>query len=471
MIAAAVAAPAVAVSSSYASSEAEPARSVAWVTCPTDSAVPVAGRRCGQVRVPLDWSAPHGRMITLSLHVDPATGAGARIGALFVNPGGPGASATVLVDRAIERFPAELRERFDIVGLDPRGVGESSPLPCDGSLQPTAADLDPHSPAAFTALIAKNRAFAASCGPLLSHVDTVSTARDLEAVRRALREPSLNWLGFSYGTSIGNTYASLFPHRIRVIAGDGVLDHSLPDTQMIQDEATTAEDGFNRFLTWCAATSSCALHGRDAGRAYDDLVARASRNPIPALSAGHAVTGAEIRVGTQVLLLSPALDWPDLAQAIVAAENGDAHTFAAEAETSPAQQVIECQDFATTATSYAAVAKARAAAVRVSPHLGGLIQSWTGFTGCAGWPVAPANPQHPLRVTGNPPMLYVNSRHDPATSYLWATHVQASVPRSALLTYEGDGHTSYLVSSCVSAAVDAYLLTATLPATRSCPAV
>lgn len=94
--------------------------------------------------------------------------------------------------------------------------------------------------------------------------------------------------------------------------------------------------------------------------------------------------------------------------------------------------------------------EARAAAVRVSPHLGGLVQSWTGLTGCAGWPIAPTNPQHPLRVRGNPPILFVNSRHDPATSYVWAAHVASVVPRSALLTYAGDGHASYLTSTRVS---------------------
>lgn len=125
------------------------------------------------------------------------------------------------------------------------------------------------------------------------------------------------------------------------------------------------------------------------------------------------------------------------------------------------------------ATTYGAVREARAAAVRVSPHLGGLVQSWTGLTGCAGWPIAPTNPQHPLCVRGNPPILFVNSRHDPATSYVWAAHVASVVPRSALLTYTGDGHTSYLTSTCVSDTVNRYLVTTKLPApgSRTCPAV
>jgi pimeloyl-ACP methyl ester carboxylesterase len=455
----------------------QPAPAVTWMTCATDSAVPVAGRRCGQVRVPLDWAAPAGTAITLSLHVDPATDPAGRVGALFINPGGPGGSATGLVDRAVQLFPAELRRRFDIIGLDPRGVGESTPLSCDPALQPTADDLDPHGPAAFTALVAHNRAFADSCrqrsGALLSHLDTVSVARDLEAVRKAIGEPSLNWLGFSYGTAIGNTYATLFPRHIRALASDGVLEHSLPSRQMLLDEARTAEDGFDRFVDWCAGSAACALHGRDAGGAYDALVARATATPIAAPKAGKPVTGTQIRLGTQALLLTPAQSWPALAQAIVAAENGDADTFASTSVIDPVQQAVECLDYRTPATSYAAVREARAAAVRVSPHLGGLVQSWTGLTGCAGWPITPTNPQHPLRVRGNPPILFVNSRHDPATSYVWATHVASVVPRSALLTYAGDGHTSYLTSTCVSDTVNRYLFTTKLPApgSRTCPAV
>jgi hypothetical protein len=258
------------------------------------------------------------------------------------------------------------------------------------------------------------------------------------------------------------------------VAGDGVLEHSKSSRQMLLDEARTAEDGFNRFVAWCADTTTCALHGRDAGHAYDALVARANTTPIATSIKGVTVTGTQIRVGTQTMLLAAMHDWgpgwTNLAQAIKHAEDGDAGTFITTSKIEPVQQAITCLDYATTATSYTAVREQRAAAARVSPHLGGLVQSWTGMMGCAGWPITPTNPQHPLRVRGNPPMLFVNSLHDPATSYTWARHVQSVVPHSALLTYQGDGHTSYWGSNCTSATVDSYLITATLPTIRNCPA-
>ena len=419
--------------------------------------------------MPLDWSHPNGATISLSIHRLPALDPQHRIGALLINPGGPGGSATRLVDNFSGLYSAELKQRFDLVGVDPRGIGLSTPISCDYSLQPTVDDLYPRSQAEFDQMLAKNRAFGQSCldrtGPLLAHVDTVSVARDLEAVRIALGESKLNWFGLSYGTSIGDTYAELFPGHFRVLAEDGVLDHSRPTLQMVYDESKTVEDSFNRFVGWCAAQTSCPLHGQDVGQLFDDLAAQADTTPIPAPAVNGTATGRDIRSAVQGLSINPQAEWPTLAEAIVEARNGDASIFAevAAGAFAPGQVAVECMDFATNATTFDRVAAAELLVRLVSPHLRGADQSWTVLTGCVGWPLPPTNPQHPLHIQPQSEILYVNALHDPSTSYVWALNVAAHTPNSVLLTRDGDGHTSYFYSPCAAGFIDRYLIDLTVP--------
>ena len=178
-----------------------------------------------------------------------------------------------------------------MIGLDPRGVGASTPVRCDPAIWNERVSRFPRSQAEFDALVAHNQALGESClrltRPPLGHVDTVSVARDMESVRARRRGTACSsYLGLSYGTEVGQTYAALFPRRIRAMALDGALDHSLAPVAMLVDEAAADERALGRFARWCAATPSCALHGQDVEALYDDLVRRAG---------GDAVAGAEVR--------------------------------------------------------------------------------------------------------------------------------------------------------------------------------
>ena len=471
---------------------------------PIAAATPPAGAaglppdlECAELAVPLDYADPDGARIVLGLNRLRATDPHHRVGSLVFNPGGPGGSGVLLVlgeAFGVPLFSPALRERFDLIGLDPRGVGASTPIRCDPAIYNQTVSLFPRDEAEFQQLVAHNRALGESClrmsGPLLAHVDTVSAARDIEAVRQALGEGKLNYYGLSYGSMLGAQYAELYPNQIRVMALDGALDHSLSETTMLADEATAYEQGFNRFVAWCAADAGCALHGQDVAALFDRLVAQAERTPLPAPAcvAGTApapcrplVTGDDIRINAQNILLfkEPRPDlglpgWNGLAQALARAAAGDASALSTQSASGPedplyAGLAISCLDFPAESGNERDMAAKELLGRVLAPHLRGASQTWTVQLGCLGWPAPLANPPHTATVRGAPPILLVNATHDPSTAYVWAHGLMTQIPGSVLLTRDGDSHTSFFLPdpSRTRAAIDTYLLTGATPSPNS----
>src|SRR4051794_952802 len=266
--------------------------------------------QCGELAVPLDYARPRGATTTLGFARLPAQDRARRVGSLIINPGGPGGAGSSFV--AIEAagrhlwHPA-LHRRFDLIGMDPRGTGTSAPIQCDPGAWNQIASLFPRTAAEFAQLQGQVRAVGESClrmtGALLGHMDTLSAARDMEALRRALGEGKLNFLGLSYGAELGTLYAERYPKRIWAMALDAVLDHSISTDRIFSNAAVAYEDTFNRFAAWCRRTTSCPLHGRDVRAFFDRLVRRADRQPIPSPGcAGEScrptVTGSEIRLNS-----------------------------------------------------------------------------------------------------------------------------------------------------------------------------
>ncbi|MFT4038969.1 MAG: alpha/beta hydrolase [Thermomicrobiales bacterium] len=460
----------------------------AWGPC--EGAPPEAALECASIAVPLDYAEPDGAQISIGLNRLPAREPEQRIGSLIVNPGGPGGVATSLIAAEamdIPLFDAELRDRFDIVGMDPRGVGTSTPVQCDPEIWNRPVSHFPQDEAGFAALQAHTEAAWQSClaltGPLLQHLDTVSAARDMEQVRLALGGEPLNYLGLSYGTQLGATYAELFPGAIRVMALDGALDHGQRGLAMLNDESRAYETELVRFAAWCDAEPACALHGQNVLAAFDELVATADRAPIPAAQCAQSgacratVMGEDIRVNAQnLLLIKPPLPdlgsagWNDLAQAIIAAQHGDASAFSprlADGLTSELypELAIACADWQTDITTWDDLAAYELFGATISPHTQGASQTWGILTGCMNWPVPVANPQGVWNVQGAPPILIVNATHDPSTSYLWAQLMREQIAGSVLLTRAGDGHTSTFLpeGSATRAAITHYLLTGETP--------
>lgn len=451
-----------------------------WTRC---SAQLPAELECAQMQVPLDYAAPDGPTITLGMSRMKATAPDKRIGSLVINPGGPGDSAyNILTAQAMANFPftARVREYFDIVGFDPRGVGLSTPVQCDPELWNEGGSLFPKDQAAYDALVAQNQAFGASCleltGPVLAHLDTVSVVRDLDALRAALGDEKLNYFGLSYGTMIGAQYAELFPGNIRVMALDGALDHSQSENTFHFVEVKAYEQVLERFADWCSATEGCALYGKDVLKEFDALIKQADESPIPApdcVASGACrptVTGDDIRTSVQGNLLGVQL-WPKLGENLAKAIDGDASAFAFELKTAPthldfSETAIQCLDWTAATNATFAGLQARQLFDRATaPHTQGATQSWRAQTRCLGWPVPATNPPRRLVVEGAPPILIVNATFDPSTSMQWALEMVSQLPSAVLLIREGYGHTTYASpgESQVRDAIDEYLITGNTP--------
>jgi pimeloyl-ACP methyl ester carboxylesterase len=465
------------------------ASSLRWHSC--GKGTPAAAQ-CAEMRVPVDYARPRGEKITLGLARVRATDPDERIGSLLFNPGGPGGEAAIPVLAAaggVPVFTPEARRRFDIIGLDPRGVGRSTRIQCDPAIWNEAVTLLPKTEAEYSALVDHNRRLGRSCaertGRLINFLDANSQARDIEEVRKALGDGKVNYLGISYGSFLGTTYASMFPDRIRTMAIDGILDHSLSETTMLTNEAITFESTLNRFIAWCDATTSCALHGRDAGAVVDKLLADADARPLPApacVTSGACrtqVTGEDIRLNLQPKLFfkDPIPDlgfpgWPGTAEDLARASDGDASAFSQPlAKTSDdgvfAGTIIACMEFPAESRTFTELQSKMLLGRTITPRVLGLSQTWTLVAGCIGWPVPASNPPKRLAVRDAPPILLVNSTHDPSDNYIWAHGVLAQLPSNAvLLTRDGDGHSSYFLrpNSQTVAAMERYLITGETPA-------
>jgi len=478
LLAAVIAAGYIPAGTSEAAAAPPPRFSVDWVACPEAPTI-----QCGKMQVPVDWSKPRGVQITLAAARRPADTPSRRVGTLFYNPGGPGDGAAKYIVAADLIFSATLRDRFDIVGLDPRATGGSANVTC-GDVPGLLPDdtLFPESERQFEALVAHNRAVGLSClretGTLMAHTDTVSVARDHEALRVALGVDRVNWLGISYGTQVAANYAELFPQRTRAMVLDAALEHSQPEMQQVADEIMAAETSFNRFARWCDTAAACALRGQDVAAVFDRLVAGADRRPIPVEGALRPVNGEDIRMGTIRLLTfkepsiyGPDVSWAGLSRALASTIDGDASAFIL----APAGVVLDslfsrgaigCMEYAPQIRTYAQMRQRIQLAHQLAPHLRGASETWQ-VNRCIGWPIPAANPPRFLDVRGVPTLL-VHAVYDPSDPYRWAHGLASQIQGSVMLTRTGDGHTSYYTSECARTASDQYLIRPQAPPDRVC---
>ncbi|MER7663621.1 alpha/beta hydrolase [Streptomyces sp. NPDC096193] len=451
------------------------AAGIDWADCGEGS---VPGAQCAAVEVPLDWAKPNGRKITLALSKLPALDPANRIGPLLFNPGGPGGSgvAAVAYSDLLSAAPefAPLRQRFDVIGFDPRGVGQSTPITCPEPLHDSAVSSFPRTPAAFHQLKRFNQKAGVACreatGPLIDHVDTGSVVSDVEALRTALGAKKISWLGLSYGTEIGSLYAQRHPDRVRTMVLDGVVDHSRPARLAAVDEARATEKALRRFADWCQTDEQCVLRGADVLATYDTVMKAAEVSGIPASDLGRNATAEELANGAYTFLTQPSA-WPLLAGALAQAAGpaGDADATGLVTPASflqpeyKAYRAVGCHDFAPNTRGFLDMAVQSAHLRSVAPHTWRYSEFWDWTSGCAGWPVKPANPPAPLKVRGAPPILLVNTRFDAATPHLWAQRLATKVDGSSLLTVEGDGHTGILNSACARGHEAEYLVTGRVP--------
>jgi len=440
---------------------------------------------CATVSVPLDYGHPGGRHIDIQLfrvHDSDNTNG---LGSLLVNPGGPGASGVELAIGLLGEISPRVLARFDLVGFDPRGVGLSSPIECLSDQQKD--DFNAFSPDVLTQsgfLQAKTMAtqIASDCsskyGSALAFYNTVDTARDMDLIRQAVGDQKMNYLGFSYGTELGSIYAHLFPDRVRVAVLDGAVDPTLDDIASFANQVQGFEQAFDQFAASCSRSpSSCP--GLSAPRQTTlQVVAAAQATPL-STGQNRRLTSSLALTGVIEALYSQS-QWPTLARAISAARSGDGSGLLHLADEYyqrssdgtysnliDANLTIGCNDAKPGPTD----TQIRQTAQQWDQQypLFGLWSAASLFS-CQQW--QPDRTPVPLPVAKTPvTVLVVGNLHDPATPYAGAKHLAAAMGNARVLTWDGEGHTSYLQgSSCVDNAVNTYLLTQELPAVgRVCP--
>lgn len=460
-----------------------------WARCSGELAG-AAGLRCADLKVPLDPATPDGPTITVALAKQPATGSPSdRIGSLVMNPGGPGASGIEFLAGVAGQMPEQVSERFDLVSFDPRGIGGSTPVRCLTDSEKDrqfSGDLSPDTPAEVDQAFKDTAEFRDGCASrsaqLLTHMSTADVAEDVDRIREALGDDKLTFLGYSYGTSIAATYATLHPDKVRALVLDGSVS---PDAG---DEATTLAQikGFERtlgsFVTACNASTSCAI-GPDAAGAITAARDSLANDPVVVGTGTQSRTLGQDQfdIGLATALYDDAT-WGVAASAVKNLRTSGAATLLKLADqqtgrqadgsydnSADAQTMVSCNDSAERPTPDEAVAAANRISAQV-PGFGNSI-SWS-MLGCVDWPRA-SNPLPTPSAPTSPPLLVVGTVGDPATPYEWSQAMAAALGSATLLTYEGTGHTAFLRGGpCIDDAVVSYLVDLKVPAAGTrCPAV
>ncbi|MFI0989316.1 alpha/beta hydrolase [Streptomyces exfoliatus] len=444
----------------------------------------VTGFQCATLRAPLDYAKPDGGEIALAVSRVRATGPGKRLGSLLVNPGGPGGSAVgYLQGYAGIGYPAPVRARYDMVAVDPRGVARSEPVECLTGPQMdtyTQVDQTPDDAKETAALSAAFKEFAAGCekrsGKILPHVSTVETARDMDILRAVLGDEKLSYVGASYGTFLGATYAELFPGRVGRLVLDGAMDPSLPAVELNRDQTGGFETAFRAFAADCVSKPDCPLGTESvaaAGEAMKKFFRDVDAEPVP--TGESRPLGESLATTGVIAAMYDEGAWPQLREALTRAIGGEGSGLLALADSYYereadgtyanlmfANAAVNCLDLPPAYTGPADAEKAVPSFEKASPVFGeGL--AWAALN-CTSWPTPATGRPHRITAEGAAPILVVGTTRDPATPYKWAQSLAGQLSSGTLLTYEGDGHTAYgRGSDCVDTAVNTYLLEGTPP--------
>ena len=423
----------------------------------------IAGFQCAELTVPLDYAKPGGATIKLAMNRLPASSPAQRIGPLLTNPGGPGASGLEWGFRARVWATAQLRAHYDIVGMDPRGVGLSSPVMCKptpGQEQQLQQNPTPLVQATVTA-----NACARTAGRLIPFVGTENAARDLDIARAVLRERKLDYFGASYGTLLGQVYANMFPRSVGRMVLDSVDSPASGSDPAAQ--AVSFEETFQFMVQTCIARGNCAM-GSSQGAvlaSFKKLLRRLESRRLPAGSDREPLT-AEAVLGFVSQSLYNERDWPRLETVLGALFEGE-HVALPSTQlpgfSGQSFDAINCLTIAQRLRTVAAAVQAGRAAQAAAPHFGNdVLALWLT---CAKWPVpSPPGAGHLIHAPGTPPILLVSNTVDPATPLAWAREVHAALASSVLVTNVAGGHGFYGMGSCTNRVVDNFLISDTRPA-------
>ncbi|HEY8912199.1 alpha/beta hydrolase [Lacisediminihabitans sp.] len=441
--------------------------------------------QCTTAKAPMDWKNPETKSISLALIRK--TTSGTALGSLLVNPGGPGGSGYDFVrDSLSYAVDDTLQKNFDIVGFDPRGVNKSSVVSCyddPKQLDSYLFDVSPN-PVGSDAWIAdqeaSNKKFGEAClkytGDLLGFVDTVSAARDLDLLRAVLGDKKLNYLGYSYGTLLGATYADLYPKKTGRLVLDGALDPATSSLDVSETQAKGFESALRAYIADCETEKKCPFTG-----SVDSAMATVrslldSLDASPLLATDGRRLGSAAMTNAIILPLYNKKSWPYLNDLFSQAMQGDAdyafqladNYFGRNAKgkftdnSAEAFIAVNCLDYENPPVTNASLRADAATLKRAAPVLGPQLSY---DVSCAAWPFASTRDRVAIAAKGSAPIMVVGTTNDPATPYVWAKNLASELDNGHLVTYKGEGHTAYNKSNaCVNNAVDDFLVSGTVPA-------
>jgi pimeloyl-ACP methyl ester carboxylesterase len=433
---------------------------LSWAPCGD-----VPDTECAGLQLPIDYDHPDGAKFTLRLGRAPALDPAKRKGVLLIPPGGPGAGIAEELGaemREAQHIP-ELRQQYDVVTFDPRGIGKSSPIRCDPQAAPKIAmplDRQP-TQAEFDALATANAAFFKSCaeatGDLFWHLSSKDTVQDIERIRQALTpNDGIGSYAASYGSEYGAAYLETYPQNVKTLVLDAVMDHGIEYGPFLARNVLSVQDSFERMAQWCARETSCALHGKDLGAVFDAAIAREPK--IRTLVPQMLATGDH-----------PELGWPALTQMLAEVIQGESKllkqiTAVANLSTSedPWLRIgkdglfrgVICSNYGPQ-RDYAKLVPIADMLAKAAPRF--LWKFWdsspmehasAGIGDCVGWPHEARFPPHPLQVGPHRNVMVLNATHDPPTPLANALSIYVQIPEARLLVADADGHQGLTVSKC-----------------------
>ncbi len=432
---------------------------------------------CATLAVPLDHADPDGELIEVAVARAATADPDRRIGSLVFNPGGPGGSGIEFLTSAAVLVPAAIADRFDLVSFDPRGVGESTPIECEVDFDDDVPLLEAGDDAGWERLLAESASRTESCTvdslALEPYVGTDNAARDLDALRDALGDERLSYVGFSYGTRLGATYAELFPDRVRALVLDGAVKPTDDFAQLGLEQGPSFDAALESFAAACDDDADCAL--ADVGPTLDVVTGLIeeidSVGSFPTDDDDRILTPGELQLGVFAALYSTQL-WPVLADALVAAETSqDGSLLQVLADSYLGRQpdgtydnsqlagfAINCADDPSRPPVDEVRRQAELAA-DASKYFGDFLRA---STGCIGTPDA-IDPIAIGPADGAAPILVIGTTGDPATPYEWSVEMAELLSSGVLYTVEAEGHTAFLSVPCADAVVVDYLVDLELP--------
>ena len=474
-------------------------QTIDWEDC-SDGTSPF---QCGTVTVPLDYEHPDGRTITIAVRKLPASDSDAEHGSLFINPGGPGASGVAMMQVMAPMFTEELRGAYDIIGFDPRGVGQSTPITCwtndeikQHLANPSddAGPTDPLKGVTYKNVPAQDKinrgaANAARCAQhsqvpeLLDHVGTRDVARDLDILRATNGNTKLNYLGISYGTRIGAIYADLFPDRVGRVVLDSAMDPSKRSGGEIRAEQITFSEGaLRQYVEHCQAQNGCPLTG-STGEAVAQLAAFVDgldQAPLTVPDSDATVNTQDATAVIQRLAVKQP-DWDALTAMLTPAITNHDGTLMAKAKqgsnkssTMPVEAAVNianseimfaaviCNDDPDTGGTASDWDAQSAAEKKTYPFFGGTSNAMDAY--CRGWGHRGKTPPRETRAKGSDPILVVGIKGDIQTLYSWAQSLAGQLDNGHLLTVEGYGHGAFGTNNCATTAITGFLVDGTMSA-------